>query len=698
MENIYSSFSKKYLLFFIVIATIYCKRADGQILWTAPPVNSAWLTTTNWQFGAVPNTTDWVRFDVNTPGAGGIGINMGDPATNNGANNQAVGAIEVTAARTTNLLIGNSSTGSNGTLTLNGATVNGIANVILGNASPNLFTIDNSQALGNKILTVALNNTIDNIINIDAAGGIAINTEISGVGNLTLSGNGTGTLSLTAANTYTGLTTVSSTTLQLNKAGGGTLPTTNNVIIGTVGTLKVSSNQTLNDVTLSTGGNLILDPGVVLTINGTFFHNGGTISGTGIITYGAGATLAYGALIAQTTNDFEFPTISGPANLSIGNTAGVTLHALRTISGTLNLINGNLIIGNNNITVSSITGGSVTSYVVTNGTGKLTRKNISTSVLLPIGATITSYTPLTIGNGTNVGSIDYSVKVDVGFTASLIADPDLAVSRTWFVSASATPAGSIAISFYYFGTFATDAGTLFSPIATTDHGIFLPLGYGWNINQTGLTQTPAAGMFVTNTLVSSFLGTFDFPMVIGNLGAVLAIKRSIDLSAQKQNGKGLLSWIVNSSTPVKETVIEKSADGKKFIHLSTVGANAKSYTDNNLLTGTNYYRIKITDINGKIIYSSKVAILNKENGFDIISLMPNIVNTDMALNITSAQKTKMNVVIADVTGKAVTKNVYSLIAGSNQFDINVANLSAGMYFVTAVTVNGDSKTIRFVKQ
>jgi hypothetical protein len=198
--------------------------------------------------------------------------------------------------------------------------------------------------------------------------------------------------------------------------------------------------------------------------------------------------------------------------------------------------------------------------------------------------------------------------------------------------------------------------------------------------------------------VASFLGTFDFPMVIGNLGAVLAVNRSIDLTAQKQNNKAVLSWLVNTAASIRETAIERSADGRNFTTLATVASATTSYTDDRLLTGTNYYRIKITDKDGKVSYSSIVAILNKETGFDIVSIMPNIVSTDMVLNISAAQKTKINVAITDVTGRPVTKIMYNLAAGSNQFDINVAGLAAGMYYVTAVTTAGETQTTRFVKR
>ncbi|MEI9958418.1 MAG: hypothetical protein WDM90_19415 [Ferruginibacter sp.] len=64
----------------------------------------------------------------------------------------------------------------------------------------------------------------------------------------------------------------------------------------------------------------------------------------------------------------------------------------------------------------------------------------------------------------------------------------------------------------------------------------------------------------------------------------------------------------------------------------------------------------MTDANGKVTYSSIIAILNKETGFDIISLMPTLVTNNAILNVTAAQKTKMDIVVTDITGKQVQKN------------------------------------------
>jgi autotransporter-associated beta strand protein len=104
-----------------------------------------------------------------------------------------------------------------------------------------------------------------------------------------LSKSGTGILELTGANTYTGITTVSGGTLKLNRTGGTTIPVTNSVTINNSGTLQISSNQTLNNLSIASGGTLIIDNGVTLIVTGVLTNNG-TVTNTGSLVLSSDAS------------------------------------------------------------------------------------------------------------------------------------------------------------------------------------------------------------------------------------------------------------------------------------------------------------------------------------------------------------------------------------------------------------------------
>ncbi len=315
------------------------------ILWSSSG-GSAWLTTGNWTGGAVPTTAQTAQFGSNPTGTT-IGINMGG-STNNGTSNQITGAIEITNSRAAALNIGNSSGSTAGTLTLSGVVVNSTENVIVRNNSNQLLTIQANQS---SAMTLTLANTTNNVVLINGTGGVTITSVIIGASrNLTKRGTGSGVLTLEGANTYSGLTTVAEGTLRLNRTGGTTIPATNNVTIEG-GIFRVSTNQTLNNLTI-TGGELLVDAGVTLTINGTLSYSAGTITLNGNISYGASSTVTFLNSSAYTLPAGLFT--NSPNNVTLNTSGGITLSANATVTGTLTFTSGVLSTSTHILTANTI--------------------------------------------------------------------------------------------------------------------------------------------------------------------------------------------------------------------------------------------------------------------------------------------------------------------------------------------------------
>ena len=68
------------------------------------------------------------------------------------------------------------------------------------------------------------------------------------------------------------------------------------------------------------------------------------------------------------------------------------------------------------------------------------------------------------------------------------------------------------------------------------------------------------------------------------------------------------------------------------------------------------------------------------------------------LTLTTAQKGIVELVVTDISGKQLSKQRVSVIAGDNQLPLKVAALPSGTYSVTAITEDGGTKTLRFMKQ
>jgi autotransporter-associated beta strand protein len=267
------------------------------------------------------NTTENI---INISGTGGITISSIISGTSKNLTKSGSGSGNLTLSGTntytgvTTINAGTLSVATieNGGVAGNlGQATNAAANFVLGGGTLK-YTGATSSTDRNYTLTSVTTSTIDVTTNTLTISGASTNTT----GALTKAGSGT--LILTGGNLYTGLTTVSLGTLQLNKSGGTTIPITNNVNV-TGGTLQISSNQTLNNLTVN-GGDVTVDDGVTLTINGTLTLTSGKITlGTGNVVASAisgGSASSYvvtagtGKLTINAVSSATFPIGPTPSN------------------------------------------------------------------------------------------------------------------------------------------------------------------------------------------------------------------------------------------------------------------------------------------------------------------------------------------------------------------------------------------------
>ncbi len=292
-----------------------------------------------------------------------------------GANSSILKVGNTGAFNSNNIILGAGTT--SGILRLNGNSVT--IGSLSTNGTGTANTVDNES---NTPATLTLNGPAGSYI---FAGSIKDATT-TGTGALSITKIGTSTLQLTGVSTYTGTTTVTAGTLQLNNTAGTTLLSTNNVVVNG-GILKVSKNQTLNDITL-TSGTLTVDAGVTLTVNGTLTYAAptGSITGTGTIVYGASGKLVYSHTSLQNTG-IELPVANGPSDVKVNNVGGVSLSASRTLPGSLTLTNGAFRINGNTLTLNG---------TVINGAGTISGGTTSNLSITGVGS-ILGYLPFTPG-------------------------------------------------------------------------------------------------------------------------------------------------------------------------------------------------------------------------------------------------------------------------------------------------------------
>ena len=354
------------------------REAAAQVVWSSAN-GSAWLTGGNWTGNAVPTSSQVAQFGVNPTSAGtGVGINM-----NTAGGSQAVGAIEVTSARSNNIFFGNSSTALAGVLTLNGATVNSVSNVIVRNNGTGNLTISNTQGNTTAIMGVALGNATINRVVVDSSGNIVLSSTVSGASRtLGISGAGSGRVDVTnASNTFGGQTSgtaISITGAEVRFTADGSLGTAPGSVNPSYVSIDGGRFATANGVSYTlnsnrgiqvgdTAGTSISTPGTgVLTYNGVIGdvsgktgswakQGGGVLAIGGVSTYTGSTTIASGTIQLALGND-RLPTTTV---LSLGQAASTNLGTLdlnarnQTIAGLASIVGTNASASTNLVTTAA---------------------------------------------------------------------------------------------------------------------------------------------------------------------------------------------------------------------------------------------------------------------------------------------------------------------------------------------------------
>ncbi len=222
--------------------------------------------------------------------------------------------------------------------------------------------------------------------------------------------------------------------------------------------------------------------------------------------------------------------------------------------------------------------------------------------------------------------------------------------------------------------------------------------------------TATAGVTVTWNAARNWWEV-RFP-VAGFSGFYLTSKKSAPIpvtleyfKGNKQGNAHLLHWKVTCLSTAVRFSLERSVDGRQFVSIGAFSATQLqclqpfSQTDAQPAAGLNYYRLGMTDADGKQSYSNVVALLNKESGFDVVNIIPSVVSGDRAtLNITAASNTPVDVLVTDIAGKILQQQKVGLAIGSNAVALNTGRLAAGTYQVTVFAGGRRSATVRFVKQ
>lgn len=217
------------------------------------------------------------------------------------------------------------------------------------------------------------------------------------------------------------------------------------------------------------------------------------------------------------------------------------------------------------------------------------------------------------------------------------------------------------------------------------------------VNGSVLTPGNSASGTVTSRVMSEF-GPFTFGVILPT-EIPLAIHFT-GFTARKMAQGATLDWSVESS-PARFEVM-RSNNGTNYSGIGIVSAEVSKktyqFTDNNLLPGTNYYRIKAIEADGNTSLSATNAVLNESNGITKTYLAPAFVQNITKLFITSSKVGKLDLVVSDMSGRTRKRMSVAVSIGNMEKQLDFSDLPAGIYQLTGTINQSKTISLRFVKQ
>lgn len=359
--------------------------------------------------------------------------------------------------------------------------------------------------------------------------------------------------------------------------------------------------------------------------------------------------------------------------------------------------------GNNSASVNITTNATQQAYYI--GSSITNRLEIANS-LLDIGSRFTIANPIQIStvaaafiqNTVGAGvTTNYSIWDATGVGGApgtrlwVSADSVVPQNGTRFMSIPVNPPVTVTGSFYIIASQAASqayglAGQTEQPVRSGVH--YLRTTAGWvDFAASGSNFRP----FLT------YLSAAVLPVTFANF------------TGTKRGTVNDLVWVTANETNNAGFEIERSADGRTFSKIAFVASRAVNGTSNQslsytatdafVLAGTNHYRLKQIDKDGKTSFSAVVTIAgNKPGKLSIGTVYPNPAVDVLNLQIATPNSVTAQIIVLSTGGKVVGTFNKGLAVGDNMVTIPVQNLSKGTYFVKVIDNNGDyTNTVQFVK-
>lgn len=217
------------------------------------------------------------------------------------------------------------------------------------------------------------------------------------------------------------------------------------------------------------------------------------------------------------------------------------------------------------------------------------------------------------------------------------------------------------------------------------------------------TFTPLTEGNYSVTVTNSIATQLSLSSDTIKIGSTLPVSL-INLKAKASKNSASLSWQTTTEINAKQFIIQRSVNGRTFSNIGTQAANDNSsivhdysFVDNKPVSGINYYRLIIEDLDGKIDYSPVVSVVF-ELPNNMLLVYPNPSPNNVVVKFDTQLAEKYNITISDISGKTISQFDGLSDIGSNKVNINLQNLAAGLYIITLTNAANNKKSMKLYKR
>ena len=213
------------------------------------------------------------------------------------------------------------------------------------------------------------------------------------------------------------------------------------------------------------------------------------------------------------------------------------------------------------------------------------------------------------------------------------------------------------------------------------------LDFGAGLLNLGNTASTLFGLVAgDNGIGKSY--SFDSRLCMASNASTLPLRITAFNARQEGTKDVLLTWEVSSEQGVSHYSIEKSLDGSNWKTITIVlvlseNGEGKSYSvkDSDIYRGVSYYRLKQTDIDEQIFYSSTRMINIKQTVKQTLT-MTNPFNHSIKVQFESQTDNIAELKLTDLSGKIIIYRIVRTHEGNNVFQMDgLSALAPGVYIM-----------------